>query len=88
MGCRLTIGGASHNARVIDLSEGGAALRDAPAMQPGSRGVLVLSGTQVSLPFSVRSRADGIAHLAFVLDAAAVADFRPILKRAVGRDAA
>ena len=86
--CRLTIGGASHEARVSDLSAGGVALRGAPAMQQGSRGTLVLSGTQLSLPFTVRAQAEGIAHLAFELDAAAASAFAPILERLTARRAA
>jgi hypothetical protein len=57
-------------------------------MQPGSRGTLILSGTQMPLPFTVRAQAEGIAHLAFELDAAVAGAFGPILERVTGRRAA
>jgi methyl-accepting chemotaxis protein len=92
MACRLTIGGASHDARVADLSEGGAAVSGAPSMHPGTRGTLILNGTQASLPFVVRAQgdgtADGTAHLLFELDAAAAAALRSVLERAGARRAA
>jgi hypothetical protein len=73
---------------VTDLSAGGAALCDAPAMQPGSRGTMVLGGTQLTLPFIVRAQAEGLAHLAFELDAAAAVAFGPVLEQVTGRRAA
>jgi hypothetical protein len=42
----------------------------------------------LSLPFTVRAQAEGIAHLAFELDAAAASAFAPILERLTARRAA
>ena len=53
--CRLTIGGASHEARVINLSLGGAAVKGAPAIQPGTEGTLSAAAIGIPLPFTVRS---------------------------------
>lgn len=88
MSCQLTIGGASHDARVSDLSEGGAALRDTPALQPGARGTLILNGMRAPLRFVVRSHAEGITHVAFEQDAAAAAALQLILATLSRRHAA
>jgi hypothetical protein len=77
---RLTVAGRpSGVARVIDLSEGGASLRDAPVLPPGTTGMLEIDG--VMLPFRALAEEAGLLHIVFMADAAAAAAFRPILAR-------
>jgi methyl-accepting chemotaxis protein len=42
--CRLTVGGQAHAARVVDLSEGGAHVRDGPTLQADVRGTCASTG--------------------------------------------
>ena len=81
--CRLTVGGQTHNARVGDLSEGGAHLRDGPSLQSGTRGMLSIEGVGFPLACNVRSSEGGSLHVAFDLDAATAASFRGVPERLV-----
>lgn len=66
MPCRLEFAGhAATEARVTDISEGGASVRGAAFADPGTRGMLFLDGTGIALACSVRSRDDGGLHLMF-----------------------
>jgi methyl-accepting chemotaxis protein len=74
-------GGGIHTTRVSDLSEGGAKIGDAPAMQAGERGVLRLDGFDSALPFTVRDANAGTARVVFALDAATAASLHVMLDR-------
>lgn len=71
----------AHAARVADLSLGGASIHGGPLLTIGTRGMLELSGTGVTLPFTVRSPSDGAMRVAFTLDAATEGAFLPVLQR-------
>jgi methyl-accepting chemotaxis protein len=87
--CHLALAdGSTHAARVRDLSDGGANIEAGPAMQPGDRGVLRLSGIGFDLPFTVRHAADGALHVAFALDAATAASFHTVVEQLGQRPAA
>ena len=80
--CHITLPDRGRcDARVIDLSEGGASLRGAPAVPSGTTGSLELSGVGFPLPFRVIAGEGGLLRVAFTLDAAAEAAFRPIPER-------
>jgi methyl-accepting chemotaxis protein len=80
--CRLELpGGGVHTTRVSDLSEGGAKIGGAPAMQAGERGVLRLDGFDSALPFTVRDANAGTARVVFALDAATAASLHVMLDR-------
>jgi len=87
--CRLTVTGHGVlNARVIDLSEGGARIQGAAALPIGARGTLELDGVRPALPFTVRD-ADGLMlGVTFELDLTATAGLRPVLERLASRPAA
>jgi methyl-accepting chemotaxis protein len=87
--CRLELaGGASHAARVRDLSEGGAMIEDAPAMRVGDRGALRPEGFDAILAFTVCEVHDGMARVTFILDAASAESSRAMLARLAQRHAA
>ena len=69
-GCRLTVDGTVHAARVVDWSDTGAQLRGAPVMQVDSRGTLDIDGVGFPLPFLVKHSADGMLNVAFTLNQA------------------
>ncbi len=56
--------------RVVELSEGGATLADAPELPAQAQGTLSLAAVPFALPFSAHGGGDGTLHLAFTLDAA------------------
>jgi hypothetical protein len=71
LGCRLSASGSgTRNVKIADLSEGGAAVSEAPALSIGSRGTLDIDRLGAPLPFVVRSNEDGLLHLAFELEQA------------------
>jgi methyl-accepting chemotaxis protein len=87
--CRLSVAGlGTQSARVVDLGEGGASLRDAPRLAQGASGTLAVDGVNSALPFTVEAVAEGVAHVAFALDAAATGSLRQALRRFAGRLAA
>lgn len=53
--CRLTTADAAHDARLADLSEGGACMVGAPPLPVGARGSMALTGVSVPLAFVVRA---------------------------------
>jgi hypothetical protein len=68
---RLKIaGGKSHATRLVNLSDGGAFVRDAPAMRVGDRGTLEIDAVGAQLSFFVRYAEDGTLRIAFALDEA------------------
>jgi methyl-accepting chemotaxis protein len=85
----LSVAGyGEHAARVVDLSEGGARVRGAPELSPGTRGTLRLDGVAVPLPCVVRGAEGDVLHLAFELDEAAAAALRATIERLTLRQAA
>jgi hypothetical protein len=89
LACRVELADRrTHAGRVIDLSEGGAMVQDGPAMRIDDRGVLHVTGVAVALPFAVRHAENGIAHLAFALDADSTAALQPMLQDLARRRAA
>jgi methyl-accepting chemotaxis protein len=74
MACRIAASGASTaTARLVDISEGGACIAAASPMRIGETGTLEVNGVGNPLPFAVRSLEGGRLHVAFALNAAAVA---------------
>ena len=68
LACRLAVdGGVSHAGTVVDLSEGGASVREVPELAVGTTGMLQVDPVGVPLRFSVRSAHGGTVHLAFDL---------------------
>ena len=88
LAAHLSVDGEEHLARVVDLSEGGASVRDAPDLPVGARGVLRLDGVVVPLPCIVRGAEGGALHLAIEPDEAAAAALRLTLERLSLRQAA
>jgi methyl-accepting chemotaxis protein len=88
LGCRLTVLGESHAARVADLSDAGALLRAGPALPVGCRGTLDIDGVGQALPFVVRHAEDREVQVASDLDAAAAARFAGMAERLARRPAA
>ena len=86
--CRLTIAGQTHAARIVDISEGGARVHEAPAAQSGTRGTLSIDGVGFPLPFIAQDEADGALRLTFDLDAATAVKFRGLPARLISRRAA
>jgi len=87
--CRLSAGGAMHEARLVDLSATGAHLRDAPPLQPGTRGTMSLEGVTMPVPFTVRSVDDrGALHVEFAVDDAVRLALSALLDRLQQRRAA
>jgi aerotaxis receptor len=80
LGCRLSAPGlGTHNAQVVDLAEGGAAISGAPSLPVGARGSLEVDRIGMRLAFIVRSADAGLVHLAFELDAADADRFAQML---------
>jgi hypothetical protein len=79
LGCRVTSGGQTRQARVVDLSATGAGLRGASDLPTGSEGTLNIEGVAVALPFVVRRSGPGLAGVAFALDAAGADRFGAVL---------
>jgi methyl-accepting chemotaxis protein len=78
--CHLSVPGQpAYSAQVAEISQGGAQVRGAPLLEPGSRGTLQLAG--LALPFVVRSSVTDVMQVAFELDAATAARFAPALQR-------
>ncbi len=87
--CRLTVPGHGVlNARVINLSEGGASIRDAAVLSVGVRGTLGLDGVRSALPFAVEESDGFIVGISLALDEAAKAALRPLLEALAARIAA
>ena len=81
LGCRLSMPGqATQNARIVNLSEGGAAISDAPPLPIGARGSLEVDRIGMKLPFIVRSADDEATRVVFELDAAGGSRLAEILR--------
>jgi methyl-accepting chemotaxis protein len=87
--CRLAVPGhGTRTARLTDLSSGGAAVADGPALSVGSTGTLQADRIGVPLPFVVRAVSGGMLHLAFELDACGAERLEQVLDGAAARNAA
>ena len=87
--CRLTLAGSGVvNARVSDLSEGGARVGGAASVPAGTTGTLSLDGLGVALPFTVRDADGDMLGVAFALDDSAAGALRSVLDRVAVRAAA
>jgi methyl-accepting chemotaxis protein len=79
--CRVTVAGkGTHAARTANLSEGGAAVSDAPELPTGTGGILEVDGLPMQLPFTVRAADQDGLHLSFELDEQATAKLRTLLE--------
>jgi methyl-accepting chemotaxis protein len=74
--------------RISDLSEGGACLRGASEVTPGTCGSLRLDGVAAALPWVALTTDSYGLHLSFQLDPTAAAAIRPVLERFALRPAA
>jgi methyl-accepting chemotaxis protein len=74
-------GGAPAVARVMNLSEGGAALTGASDLPLGCRGMLRVDGLGGSLPFRVVGANDGLLRLKFDLEEGQLTTLRSALQR-------
>jgi methyl-accepting chemotaxis protein len=87
--CRLTVvGHGVVNARMIDLSEGGARIQGAETVPAGAHGTLSVDGVGTALPFTVRDAHGGVLRVAFDIDETATAALRSMLERLASRLAA
>jgi hypothetical protein len=86
--CRIVVGNESHDARLTNLSDGGASLRGAPTLPVGARGTLTAQSIGFPLAFVVRRNETNTLHVAFELDAATADRFRGVPQRLTERRAA
>jgi len=86
--CRLTVAGQSYEARMLDISDGGALVSGVPNLAVGVRGSLEAFAIGFPLPFTVQASGDEGSHLAFELDETVTAQFRGIPERLEQRLAA
>ena len=75
-------------ARLVDLSERGACVHDAPLLEIGSRGALHIERVDTPLAFTVRSIEGGALHVEFETDDSIGALLRPLLDALPQRTAA
>ncbi len=87
--CRLTVPGHEVlNARLINLSQGGARVQGTAALPAGASGTLRLDGVATALRFTVREVDGLILGIVFTSDDAAAAALRPLLDGLASRRAA
>jgi methyl-accepting chemotaxis protein len=86
--CRITVGSRTHEARVGNLSEGGALVLGCPAMPEGNRGTLEIEGVGFPLSFVAKGTEGDTLHVAFAADAATASRWRDALARLAGKRAA
>ncbi len=84
--CRVQTGGASQEARLADLSEGGAGIHGGPHLASGERGFLELPGINVPIGFVVVAAEADALHVRFEQDVASTV--RAYLERLDQRKAA
>ncbi len=84
--CRVSVAGATHDARLADLSATGAHLCGAPPLAPGVSGTAWIESLGRPLPFVVRSADDrGALHVEFEADEAARLALGALLDRSQQR---
>ena len=89
LACRIRDGARPEQAaRVVDLSEGGASIAEAPPLAAGTSGSLMLDAVGVPLPFTVVRAEAGLLRVAFRLDATAAGRLRSLLDSNGSRRAA
>ena len=90
LACRVTVSGAgTSDARLVDLSAGGARVVGGPAIAAAVAGTLAIDGVSRPLGFVARSTDDGgSTHLAFQRTDEAAELLAPLLRRLAGRLAA
>jgi methyl-accepting chemotaxis protein len=87
--CRLTAGDGPHEARLVDLTEGGAQVVDAPPLPVGARGTIALAGVPAVLMVVVRAvDHNGALHIEFEQKETAQAAVGALLARERERHAA
>ena len=80
--CRLTIAGQRVlGGRMVDLSEEGARIADAPLLPVGTRGTLDVDGVGAPLPFTVRNQSGDALGLIFDANGATATAVRTALER-------
>jgi methyl-accepting chemotaxis protein len=88
LSCRMTVDGQIHAASVVDWSDTGAQIRDAPATHTGTRGTIDVDGVGFALPFIVKNTEDDSLRVAFVLTKAEAIRFDGLPARLAGQRAA
>jgi methyl-accepting chemotaxis protein len=89
MPCQVRVPGQDPSpARVVQISEGGAAIRGAPSLPSGTHATVRLDSNGLALPCTVRTSEDNALFVMFELDAATKAQFKRTLERLAGRPAA
>ena len=86
--CRLTIGGQVHIARIADLSDAGALVRDGPLLERGDHGTIEIDRVGFELPIVVQGSENGMLRLEFVLDDLTATRFRGTPERLASLHAA
>ncbi|MGD0108013.1 MAG: PilZ domain-containing protein, partial [Rhodopila sp.] len=86
--CRLTVAGRVYEARVRDLSDGGASLLGVPPHPLDTPGKLDIEGVGMAMPIVVRRSEDDSLQVTFVSDAATAARIEGALARLKPRQAA
>jgi methyl-accepting chemotaxis protein len=79
--CRVSAGGQTYAAQIIDLSESGARVRGASKLRAGDRGTLALDAVGAPLAFVVKRSEDGLLGLEFALDEATTGKLHDALGR-------
>ena len=90
LACRVMLSGeGACEARLVDLSLGGAAISGVPTLRGGASGALEVPGLGQPVRFAVRSLdAQGVAHVQFQLDAATTGAVGAFVARLAQRQAA
>ena len=89
MPCRLAFPGTPVcEARVTDISNGGARIVGGPPAESGVHGILHLDAAGLALPCSVRSHEDDVTHLMFHPDSTVAAALQSMIEHFAGRAAA
>ncbi len=83
--CRVSVGGRSHDARLIDMSDSGAQVCGLPPVQLGEHGTLTVDGIASPLRFTVRYSDGDALHVAFEQDPKAAASFGGTAERLASR---
>ncbi len=89
MACHITVPGeAVRQARITDISDGGAMIKGGPSLSVGVSGSVKIDGLNGALPFTVRYAGMNELRVAFRADDAAQAQLLSFLERIASRKAA
>jgi methyl-accepting chemotaxis protein len=83
----LTEGCGRQTAHIIELSTGGASLRDCPTLRPRDVGTLELAGVGSALPFQVIRCDDDVIRITFSQTPAVAATLRAVVDRLANAEA-